>query len=64
MIQKIEDNASSEELQKNITDKQNKEKALTIVEGLKVKETDGHNISNTLNTQDSYSFSFYIVHLE
>ena len=58
MVQKVEDNTSSEEMQKIIRDKQKIEKALTMVEGLKVKETNGNKLSNTLKTQDSYSFSF------
>jgi 3-deoxy-D-arabino-heptulosonate 7-phosphate (DAHP) synthase len=58
IIQKVEDNTSSEEMQKMIRDKQNIEKILTMVEGLKVKVTDAQKVSEAMKSQDSYSFGF------
>jgi translation initiation factor 1 (eIF-1/SUI1) len=57
-IQKTEDQTSSEEMTKMVTDKQKIEKILTMVEGLKVKETDTDYMLKEMKAQDSYSFSF------
>ncbi|MDR7238739.1 hypothetical protein [Neobacillus drentensis] len=58
MVQKTEDQTSSEEMTKMITDKQKIEKILTMVEGLKVKKTDTDRMLAEMKAQDSYSFSF------
>ncbi|MEH6908153.1 hypothetical protein [Neobacillus drentensis] len=58
LIQKTEDQTSSEELTKMVTDQQKIEKILTLVEGLNVKETDADYMLAEMKAQDSYSFSF------
>ena len=58
MVQKTEDQTSSEEMTKMVTDKQKIEKILTMVEGLKVKETDTDHMLAEMKAQNSYSFSF------
>ncbi|WP_010529145.1 hypothetical protein [Lentibacillus jeotgali] len=57
-IQKVEDNTSSEEMTKVIKDKQKIKQVLTMVEGLKVKETNSENITDQLKSQNNYSFNF------
>ncbi|NHC38420.1 hypothetical protein G6549_00460 [Bacillus sp. MM2020_1] len=58
LIQKTKDQTSSEEMTKMVTDQQKIEKILTMVEGLKVKETDTDYMLAEMKAQDSYSFSF------
>lgn len=52
-IQKTEDQTSSEEMTKMVTDQQKIEKILTMVEGLKVEETDTDYILTEMKAQDS-----------
>jgi translation initiation factor 1 (eIF-1/SUI1) len=58
MIQKMEDNIETEEMNKIVRDKQKIEKILTMVEGIKVKEMDRDYVIERLKSKDSYSFSF------
>lgn len=58
MIQKVEGDTSSEEMNKIIRDKQKIEEILTMVEGLEVIETDTDEMKDKLKSQDSYSFGF------
>ncbi|ASK64168.1 hypothetical protein CFK37_19445 [Virgibacillus phasianinus] len=57
-IQKVENNTSSEEMTKMIKDKQKIKKILTMVEGLKVKETSNENAFDQMKSQNSYTFIF------
>jgi hypothetical protein len=58
MIQKLEDNISSEEMTKIVRDKQKIEKIVTMVEGLEVRETKTDKMLDVIKAQDSYSFIF------
>lgn len=57
-IQKVEDNASSEEMTKIVKDKQKVKKILTMIEGLKVKETNSEYVLEQMKSQNTYIFSF------
>lgn len=58
MIQKTEDNASSEKLKKIVRDKQKIEKILEMIEGLEVKEIDSNKVFEEMKKQNYYFFSF------
>lgn len=58
MIQKMEGNTVSEEMNKIVRDKQKIEKLLAMIEGLEVRETDTDKMADALKSQDSYSFNF------
>jgi len=58
VIQKVEKNASSEDMTKVVRDKQKIEEIVTMVEGLRVKETDTEYMMDELKSHDSYSFNF------
>lgn len=55
-VQKVEHNSSSEEKTKIIKDKQKIRQVLTMVEGLKVKET--NKALGKMKSQNTYMFAF------
>lgn len=58
LIQKVENNSSSDKLSKIINDKQKIEKVLSMVEGLEVRKTDTDYMMDELKSNNAYSFSF------
>lgn len=56
IIQKSENNRSSEVMTKIIRDKQKIEKILAMIEGLEVRETKTDKMIASIKSQDSYSF--------
>lgn len=60
LIQKVENNFTSEQLSKQIEDQEMIEQVLTMVEGLKVEEIDNEELIKILESQDNYyMFDFY-----
>ncbi|MFC4559338.1 hypothetical protein ACFO3D_14150 [Virgibacillus kekensis] len=59
VIQKMENNSSSEEMTKIIRDKQKIKQILKLVEGVKVKETKKDYAFNQLKSKSSYMFGFF-----
>lgn len=57
-IQKVEDNSSNEEMTKVVKDKQKIEQILTMIEGLKVKDTNSEYVSDVMKSQNTYMFGF------
>jgi hypothetical protein len=58
VIQKVEQNASTEEKTKMVTDEDKIEKALTQVEGLEVGEISQDSLMKKLKSESSYMFVF------
>ncbi|MFB6467859.1 hypothetical protein ACE38V_13800 [Cytobacillus sp. Hz8] len=58
-IQKVEGNETSEEMTKIVSDKTQIQKIISMVEELKVKESNNDIIIEKMQTQDNYMFSFY-----
>lgn len=57
-VQKVENNSSSEELTKMVTDKDKIKDVLSMVEGLKVEKIDTDNFMEKLKSQNSYMLGF------
>lgn len=58
-VQKVENNSSSGEMTKIVTDKDKIEKILSMVEGLKVEKTSNESLFEELKKQDVYMFGFF-----
>jgi hypothetical protein len=58
LIEKVDGNSSSEEMTKIVKDKDKIEKVLSVIEGLKVKESSSEHVFDEIKTQSTYTFSF------
>jgi hypothetical protein len=59
LIEKIDTNFSSEEMTKLVKDKDKIEKVLSMIEGLKVKESSSEHVFDEINSQSTYTFNFF-----
>lgn len=58
IVQKVVDNASTDDMQSIITEKNNINKTLSLVEGLTAKKIDMDTFSEKMKSQDFYMFGF------
>ncbi|CQR46621.1 hypothetical protein BN1058_00890 [Paraliobacillus sp. PM-2] len=58
-IQKVENNSSSEEMNKMVTDKDKINEVLSMVEGLKVEKINTDTFMEKLQSQSAYMFGFF-----
>lgn len=58
LIEKVDGNSSSEEMTKIVKDKDKIEKVLSMIEGLKVKESSSEHVLDEIKLQSTYTFSF------
>jgi hypothetical protein len=58
LIEKVDGNSSSEEMTKIVKDKDKIEKVLSMIEGLKVKESSSQHVFDEIKLQSTYTFSF------
>ncbi|MFC0525541.1 hypothetical protein ACFFGV_18310 [Pontibacillus salicampi] len=58
-IQKVENNSSSEEVSKMVTDKDKIKEVLSMVEGLKAEEINKDTFMEKLKSQSVYMFAFF-----
>ena len=58
-IEKVDGNSSSEEMSIIVKDKDKIEKLLSMIEGLKVKESNSEYVFDEIKSQSTYTFSFF-----
>lgn len=59
LIEKVDGNSSSEEMTKIVKDKDKIENVLSMIEGLKVKESSSEYVFDEIKSQSTYTFSFF-----